>query len=362
MTASTIARSQHGGRHALIFGGPALFGLVLFLVIPFLLALGLTLTDQRLVSPVPGQFVGMRNYERLLSVSYLVQQPETDARGVLQTTSNGDPAYKRARAVIRANPAYAGYRPLGDFRLGESRVTILAKDPAFLRALFNTFSFAVLVVPLQCLVALGLALLVNNGMKGQTAYRAIYFSPVVMSMVVVSVVWVFLFDRDLGLFNKLLSLASFGTIQPVDWLGNSLTAMPAIVIMSAWQGAGFQMLIFLAGLQGISQELYDAARIDGATAWQRFRHVTLPGLKQTIVFVLVVTTIGALGLFTQVDVMTQGGPNEATSTVMFRAIQRGVREEDVAYGSTISVVYFALIVMFTLLQRWISTRREGRLQ
>lgn len=360
MTASAIARNQHGGWLALVFGGPALLGLLLFLVIPFLLALGLTLTDQRLVSPVPGQFVGMRNYERLLSVSYLVQQPETDVRGVRLRSTNGDPVYTRARAVIRSDPSYADYRPLGDFYLGESRVTVVAKDPAFLRALLNTFMFALLVVPLQCLVALGLALLVNNGMKGQTAYRAIYFSPVIMSMVVVSVVWVFLFDRDLGLFNQLLSLASFGTIQPVDWLGNSLTAMPAIVIMSAWQGAGFQMLIFLAGLQGISQELYDAARIDGATAWQRFRHVTLPGLQQTIVFVLVVTTIGALGLFTQVDVMTQGGPNGATSTVMFRAIQRGVREEDVAYGSTISVVYFVLIVMFTLFQRWISYRREGR--
>ncbi|MDP3675521.1 MAG: sugar ABC transporter permease [Novosphingobium sp.] len=355
----TIARSQHGGRLALLFGGPALLGIAVFLVLPFLLALGLTLTDQRLVSPEPGEFVGLRNYERLLSVSYLVQEPESKVRGELRPTA---PVYSRARAVIRANPAYAGYRPLADFRLGESRVTVLAKDPAFLRALFNTFTFAVLVVPLQCLVALGLALLVNTGLKGQTAYRAIYFSPVVMSMVVVSVVWVFLFDRDLGLFNKLLSVASLGAFQPIDWLGNSSTAMPAIVIMSAWQGAGFQMLIFLAGLQGIAQELYDAARIDGANAWQRFRHITLPGLKQTIAFVLVVTTIGALGLFTQVDVMTQGGPNEATSTVMFRAIQRGVREEDVAYGSTISVVYFALIVMLVLVQRWTSRRLEGRPQ
>lgn len=358
----TIARSQHGGRLALLFGGPALLGIAVFLVLPFLLALGLTLTDQRLVSPVPGEFVGLRNYERLLSVSYLVQEPETDTRSDQRRADARSPVFSRARAVIRANPGYAGYRPLADFRLGEKRVTLLAKDPAFLRALLNTFTFAVLVVPLQCLVALGLALLVNAGLRGQTAYRAIYFSPVVMSMVVVSVVWVFLFDRDLGLFNKLLSLASLGAFQPIDWLGNSSTAMPAIVIMSAWQGAGFQMLIFLAGLQGIAQELYDAARIDGANAWQRFRHITLPGLKQTIAFVLVVTTIGALGLFTQVDVMTQGGPNEATSTVMFRAIQRGVREEDVAYGSTISVVYFVLIVMLVLVQRWTSRRLEGRPQ
>lgn len=353
-----IARNQHGGRLAAMFGAPALLGLTVFLVIPFLMALFLTVTDQRLVSPVPGELVGMRNYERLLSVSYLVQAPVTDRSGAMLRQSDGEPVYARARSVTRSDPAFRGYRPLTDFQIGDSRVTLVAKDPAFLNALLNTFSFAMLVVPLQCLVALGLALLVNMGLRGQTAFRAIYFSPVVMSMVVVSVVWVFLFDRDLGLFNKLLSLASFGAFQPVDWLGNSETAMPAIVIMSAWQGAGFQMLILLAGLQGISQELYDAAKIDGANAWQRFWHITIPGLKQTIIFVLIVTMIAALGLFTQVDVMTKGGPNEATSTVMFRAIQRGVRQEDVAYGSTISVVYFLLIVLLALIQQWINRRGE----
>lgn len=353
-----VARNSGGGKNALLFGAPALLGLLLFLVIPFVLALFLTVTDQRLVSPVPGELVGLRNYERLLSVSYLIQEPMKDEQGQSVKQTDGALAYSRARTITRTDPSYNGYRPLTDFKLGENRVTLLAKDPAFLKALLNTFSFAILVVPFQCFAALGLALLVNAGLKGQTAFRAIYFSPVVMSMVVVSVVWVFLFDRDLGLFNKLLSVATLGAFEPVDWLGDRRTAMPAIVIMSAWQGAGFQMLILLAGLQGISQELYDAAKIDGATAWQRFWHVTLPGLKQTIVFVLIVTTIAALGLFTQVDVMTQGGPNEATSTVMYRAIQRGVREEDIAYGSTISVVYFMLIASLILLQQWNNRRRE----
>jgi multiple sugar transport system permease protein len=350
------ARGSGGGRAAMLFAAPALIGLFMFLVLPFLMAFGLTLTDQRLVSPVPGEFVGSRNYERLLSVSWLVQQPKRDARGKLVVEPDGSLDYERARTITRNDPAYRGYRPLTAFNVGERRITVVAKDPAFLVALGNTFLFALMVVPLQCALALALALLVNAGLKGQTLFRAIYFSPVVMSMVVVSVVWAFLFDKDLGLFNKLLALVSFGTVAPVDWLGNSATAMPAIVIMSAWQGAGFQMLIFLAGVQGIPKELYDAARIDGASSWQQFCNVTVPGLRSTIAFVAIVTTIAALGLFTQVDVMTQGGPKSSTATVMFQAIQRGVREEDVAYGSTVAVVYFVLIAGLILVQQAVQKR------
>lgn len=352
------ARGSGGGRTAILFGLPALIGLMLFVIIPFLMALALTFTDQKLISPEPGHIVGLRNYDRLLSISYLVQLPQHDAAGAVAREANGEPHYARVRDVTRNDAHYSGYRPFSDFRLGDNKIIILAKDPVFMSSLLNTFGFAVMVVPLQCLMALGLALLVNAGLKGQTLFRAIYFSPVVMSMVVVSVVWVFLFDKDLGLFNKALELLSFGTVHPVDWLGNPRTAMPAIVLMSAWQGAGFQMLILLAGLQGISAELYDAAKIDGATVWQRFCNVTLPGLKQTIFFVLIVTMIAALGLFTQVDVMTQGGPQNATSTVMFHAIQSGVREENIAYGSTVAIVYFVLISAIILLQQAFQRRRE----
>jgi multiple sugar transport system permease protein len=349
-----------GGPTALLFSAPALSGLLLFLVVPFIMAFALTFTNQRLVSPESGQFIGARNYDRLLSVSYLVQHPLQDARGNGIRTPDGQPLYERARAVMRSNASYRGYRPMASFRLGSDNVVVLAKDPAFVQALLNTFGFALMVVPLQCVAALGLALLVNAGLKGQTIFRAIYFSPVVMSMVVVSILWVFLFDKDVGLFNKLLSIVTFGSVAHVDWLGNPATAMPAIVIMSAWQGAGFQMLIFLAGLQGIPQELYDAARIDGASALQRFWHVTIPGLRQTIIFVVTVTTIAALGLFTQIDVMTQGGPENATTTVMYHAIQRGVREGDIAYGSTVAVVYFMLIAGLILIQQVLQRRAASR--
>ena len=151
-----------------------------------------------------------------------------------------------------------------------------------------------------------------------------------------------------GLFNKALELLSLGMIHPIDWLGNPRTAMPAIVIMSAWQGAGFQMLIFLAGLQGISSELYDAAKIDGATAWQRFRHVTLPGLRQTIFFVLIVTTIAALGLFTQIDVMTQGGPGYATTTAVYQIYSNGFTQLRMGYASAQAFVLAVAILIVSV--------------
>ncbi|SES19085.1 carbohydrate ABC transporter permease [Sphingobium sp. YR768] len=346
-------RPQWANRGALafLFGTPAMLGLIGFLVVPFLMAIGLTLTNQKLLSPQDTRIVGLSNYERLLGLTMIRQD---SVLGV-----NGDTGFERVRDVTRRTPRLHGYKPLGQAEFGSTRLVLLARDPIFIQSLLNTILFAVMVVPLQCSLALALALLVNAGLPGQRLFRTVYFSPVVMSMVVVAVIWAFLFNRDLGLINQFLSWATFGKFQPVDWLGNPATAMPAIVIMSAWQGAGLQMLIFLAGLQAIPKELYDAARIDGATAFQRFLHVTLPGLSRTIAFVIIITTIAAFGLFTQVDVMTQGGPANATSTVMFYAIERGVRGQDIAYGSTITVVYFVLIATLALLQQRFFARRAG---
>ncbi len=345
--------------YATMLGGPAALGLLVFLIIPFMMAVALTFTNQKLMSPTDGQFVGLRNYERILAMTLLVQSPQRDDSGSLIRNADNQLSFKRIRDITRTEPKYDGFRPLSVFTIANHRIVLLASDPVFIRSLVNTFLFALMVVPLQCTLALTLALIVNSGLKGQTALRAIYFSPVVMSMVVVAVVWAFLLNKDLGLINKLLEWISFGFIKPIDWLGEPQTAMPSIVVMSAWQGAGFQMLIFLAGLQGISKELYDAARIDGANPWQRFVHVTLPGLRHTIAFVVIVTTIAAFGLFTQVDVMTQGGPQNATSTVMFHAIQRGVREQNISYGSTITVIYFVLIATIAVLQQRYFSRKEN---
>ena len=337
--------------YAGLFGAPAALGRTLFLILPFLMAFVLTLSDARRMSRGTTDFVGLRNYERVLGVTMMVQNPIADEDGKPALDDQGANQFERIRNITRTQEKYDGFRPLFHWEMMDRRFVFLAKDPIFIKSLFNTFLFTLMVVPLQCGAALGLAMLVNAGLKGQTALRTIYFSPVVMSMVVVAVVWAFLFNKDVGLINQFLAWISLGQWEGVNWLGDPDTALPAIVVMSAWQGAGFQMLIFLAGLQGISPALYDAARIDGASGWQRFVNVTLPGLRHTIAFVVIVTTIAAFGLFTQVDVMTQGGPNNATSTVMFHAIQRGIREQDIGYGSTVTVIYFLIIATIAVVQQ-----------
>ncbi len=338
-------------RYVFLMSTPALLGLFMFLVVPFLMAVVMSFTDQRLLSPNETSWVGLRNYDRLLNVSGLVQEPVRDEAGQVVRGDDGQVDYPRLRTVLRSDPAMADYKLFTSWDIGEKRYIVLAKDPHFIQSFINTLVFVLLVVPLQCGLALALALLINRQLRGIFLFRTVFFSPVVTSIVVVSIVWSFLYHKDLGLFNHYLQAMSFGLIGPIDWLGDPDWSMPSIVIMSAWQAAGVQMLIFLAGLQGISQDLYEAADLDGAGAWSKFWHITLPGLRNTVVFVVISTTIQAFGLFTQVDVMTQGGPQGSTSTVMYHAVTKGFREQDIAYGSAISVIFFLVILGIALFQK-----------
>ncbi len=359
-TAGNLRRSETV--FAWIMGAPAFAGLLVFLILPFMMAIGLSFTNQRLLSPNPTETVGLRNYDRLLSVSLLSLDPLTDeATGEFLRDDDGQLQYPRSRDITRDSenyPQYDGYREWFAFELGSTRHVVLAKDPVFLRSLLNNFTFALVVVPLQSGLALALAMLINQKIPGVNIFRTIYFSPVVTSMVVISIVWTFLYDRQVGLVNQFLTTISGGVIEPINWLGRASTALIAIIIMSVWQGVGFQMVIFLAGLQGIPDVLYEAAQIDGANRWQRFWSVTIPQLRNTIIFVAISTTILAFRLFTQVDVMTRGGPQNSTSTVVFHAVQRGFRESDIGYASSISVVFFMIVLVIALLQRRVLSQSE----
>jgi multiple sugar transport system permease protein len=227
-----------------------------------------------------------------------------------------------------------------------------------MKSLFNTLGFTLIVVPLQSGLALLLALLINQRIQGINIFRTIYFMPVVVSMVVVSILWRFIYSGQNGLLNNVLDFLTFGRFQPVDWIGNPATAMPAIIFMSIWQAVGFHMVIWLAGLQTIPEVLYEAAAVEGANAWQVFQYVTWPGLRNTAVFILVTITTQAFGLFTQINVMTNGGPLDSTTTVIFQAFQKGYVRQDIAYGSAISVVFFVLVLVVALTQRYL-TRERG---
>ncbi|NVD73396.1 sugar ABC transporter permease [Duganella sp. BJB488] len=343
-----------------LFASPAVLLFMLFVALPLLLAAGATLTNHRLMSPEPTRYIGLDNYRRLLALDLAVVEPLREAGAVLRDEDGV--RYPTWRQVRRLHPELGAYREAFHLdlpeALGGARWVLAASDPLFYRSLINTFLFALLVLPLQCGVALGLAVLVNQKIRGRIFFRTVYFAPVVTSMVVASIVWAFMLNTDRGMLNELLRGLLGDPNAGPDWLGDSRYALPAIALMSAWQGAGFQMLVFLAGLQSISPELYEAATLMGANAWQRFVHVTLPGLRNTIVFVLVSTTLLAFGLFTQVDVMTSGGPLDSTSTVVYHAVRSGFKEQDVGYGSTITLVFFVIVLALSWMQRALVAKGE----
>ncbi|HCI81182.1 MAG TPA: sugar ABC transporter permease [Ktedonobacter sp.] len=343
-------------------GGPAFLLLLVFLIGPFFMGIAYSFTDERLVSPVPAQFIGAKNYAQLLQVSILTLDPVVDpATHQLERDAQGQLRYPLVRTFTRNEQKYPRYfqmEQLLTVNVGNQRYVVLAHDPTFLHSIFNNLFFAVLVIPLQTGLGLLLGLLVNQKLKGQNFFRTVYFSPVVTSLVVISTIWTFLYDKNVGLMNQILKTVSFGAWGPVDWLGNPSTAMLAILIMSVWQGVGLQMILFLAGLQDIPEQLYEAASIDGANGWQRFVNVTIPGLRNVTVFIFISITIAAFQLFSQVWVMTQGGPNGATSTVMFDIVQQGFVEQNIGYASAMSVLFFLFIIAITLVQRYLTLEQK----
>lgn len=225
----------------------------------------------------------------------------------------------------------------------------LFSDTDFWQSLRNTFYFTIVVVPVQCALALGLALLVSKKFRGVSIFRTMYFAPQLTSMVVISVLWTVLYNSNptTGLINSVL--VNVFHMDAINFLTNQKTAMNAIIFMSAWQGAGYQMMIFLAGLQGIPGEQYEAASIDGAQRLQQFLYVTLPNLKGTIKYVIMITMIQAMKLFTQPYVMTQGGPQNSTKTVVYYIYTQGFQKGNFGYACSIASVFFVIVVTISLI-------------
>jgi multiple sugar transport system permease protein len=229
----------------------------------------------------------------------------------------------------------------------------LFSDRDFLQAVVNNFYFVIIVVPIQTALALLLAIFVNQKIKFVNMFRTIYFSPVVVTMVVVSIIWTFMYNPGEGMINAFLQWISFGHLGPYDWLDSTTLALPAIMILSIWQGVGFQMVIYLAGLQEIPLSLYEAANIDGANKVQQFFHVTVPQLRNTSIFVLMSTTILAFKLFTQVIVMqgSTGQPQGTTRTMMVYTYNQGFQRGKIGYASAVTVVFFLIVLATSMLQR-----------
>jgi len=227
----------------------------------------------------------------------------------------------------------------------------LLHDNLFFITLKNILYYVSMAVPTGIVISLGLAMILNRKKPGMKTFRAIYYIPMLTSGVAASVVWLWLLNPEYGLVNQLLR--NIGIIGPT-WLADSSTAMFAIVIVTLWQGVGGNMIIYLAGLQGIPGYLYESAVLDGANRWQSFWHITWPMLRPTTFFVSIILMIGAFQLFDQAYVMTEGGPANATKTVVYYIYETGFEELKMGYASAQAFVLFMIILAFSLVNIWIN--------
>ena len=232
--------------------------------------------------------------------------------------------------------------------IGLKNFARLLEDPLFYDSLRNTLVFLILHIPLQIAVALGFALLLNSRIRGRGLFRAVYFMPVVVSGVVVTILWQQLYSFDNGLLNGMLRAVGLG---PIPWLVDPRFAMPAIALMATWKNVGIYIVLFLAGLQTIPRELYDAASVDGATPSRQFLHITLPMLNPTMVVIVVLSTIGGFSLFIEPYVLTGGGPMQSTLSGMLYIYNQGFYFNHMGYAATLGFVYAMIILLVVLLQR-----------
>jgi len=243
--------------------------------------------------------------------------------------------------------------------VGSGNYEALLHDGLFWNAIKNSVYYALVSVPLGMLVALAVALLVYQRLRGTSVFRTLYYLPAVSSSVAISMVWTFLYLPEKGLLAWSFSAIGWNTAAQIDWLQSPVWAMPALIFMSIWTGLGPRMVLYIAGLAGIPESLYEAASVDGAGAWARVRFITLPMLLPTTFFILVTSSISAVQVFTPVYMMTRGGPVRHTDVVGYHIYNQAWRQFHMGMASAQSYVLFLLILVVTLLQfRIVRSRME----
>ena len=278
------------------FFGPALVLLTLFLFLPMVLTFIYSFTDYFALSPNTTHFVGLENFAKLFG------------------------------------------------------------DELFVTSFLNTVKFVVIIVPLQCLGALGLALLINKVTHCKKYFKVAFFIPVVMSLAVVSTLWMQIYSPE-GILNTLLTNMGF---NPQPFIHSANQALPSIAIMSAWQGMGYQMIIFLGGLQAINPALYEAAEMDHASGWKKFKDITLPELKPLCIFVFVTVTIGAFRMIVQPMIMTGGGPSNSTYTLVYDIYETGTVNWEIGLASAMAVIFVIFVIIITLIQNALTKDRVAK--
>ncbi|MEV6343075.1 sugar ABC transporter permease [Actinoplanes sp. NPDC051851] len=240
---------------------------------------------------------------------------------------------------------------------GLANLRQMLHDRSFWTAVWNTLYYTVFHIPLTLAVSLGLALLLNRKLRAVAFFRTVAFFPYITSIVAIAQVWNMLFSPGYGPINAILR--AVGVDNPPGWTTSAEWSMPAVIVVGTWREMGYYMLLFLAGLQTVPGELYEAARVDGANAWQRFRSVTLPGLRPITFFVTVLLTIGSFKVFDLILVMTDGGPGQSTLVLSQYIFQKGFEENQFGYASAVSVVLFLLCLLVTVVQFLVNRRRDA---
>lgn len=291
-----MKKKQSNAIMGMAFFGPALVLLTIFLFIPMILTLVFSFTDYFALSPGLTHFVGFENYGKLF------------------------------------------------------------KDELFLQSFFNTVKFVLIILPCQGLGALGLALLINKVTHCKKYFKVAFFVPVVMSLAVVSTLWMQIYSPE-GILNTILGNLGINA-QP--FIHSASQALPSIALMSVWQGVGYQMIIFLGGLQAINPALYEAAEMDHASAWQKFKDITLPELKPLCVFVFITVTIGAFRMIVQPMVMTGGGPSHSTYTMVYNIYETGTVNWEIGIASTMAIVFAIFVMILTVIQSILTRDKEDK--
>lgn len=291
-----MKRKKSNSLLGMAFFGPALILLIIFLFLPMLLTLVFSFTDYFALNPDLTHFVGLENYFTIF------------------------------------------------------------KDELFTKAFFNTVKFVLIIVPLQGIGALVLALLINKVTHCKKYFKVAFFVPVVMSLAVVSTLWMQIYNPE-GILNTMLAQIGIAA-QP--FIHSENQALQSIAFMSVWQGVGYQMIIFLGGLQAINPGLYEAAEMDHATGWQKFKDITLPELKPICVFVFITITIGAFKMIVQPMVMTGGGPSHSTYTLVYDIYETGTVNWEIGLASTMAIVFVIFVVILTIVQTILTRDKEEK--
>ena len=232
--------------------------------------------------------------------------------------------------------------------VGLANLTLMISDPLFWKSIWNTVRFLLIHIPLQVIVALVLAEVLNQKIKARAFFRASFFLPVVVSGVVVTILWKQLYSTDTGLLNAMLAVVNIGK---VEWITDPAMAMPSIAIMATWKNVGLYLILFLAGLQNVPAYMYEAADMDGASTFQKFRYITIPAINPVIVMVIILSTINGFSLFIEPYVMTGGGPLNSTLSTVLYIYRQGFSFYKMGYAATLGFMLAGIIFVVVLVQR-----------